>query len=267
MGMDKVYEVHGLEDKKLPIIFHYDEIQRRNPTGANWHDNIEILYCVKGSGQVICNSAWYDMKAEDIIIINSNEIHAFCSKEQVGYYCLIVDSAFLKENALDVAEIEFETKLHSEKAGGLFEMLATEIQAEGRYQVAAVRTAALQLVLHLAREHSHAVSEQGKNQSASGEYMKKAIRYMKANYREPMTLEEIAEHVGLSKYYFAREFKKATGMTVISFLNVIRCRNAKKLLQKKECSVREAAYLCGFENDSYFARCFKKYMGVLPSKV
>ena len=90
---------------------------------------------------------------------------------------------------------------------------------------------------------------------------------MKSNYGERLTLEKIAEEAGLSKYYFARAFKKTTGMTVVSFLNIIRCRYARGLLLNKKHSVREAAYLCGFENDSYFSKTFKKVMGYLPSEV
>ena len=81
-----------------------------------------------------------------------------------------------------------------------------------------------------------------------------------------LTIDEIADEVGLSKYHFSREFKKVTGLTIVSYINIVRCRNAEKLLIKNEYSVHDIAVKCGYENDSYFSKTFKKHMGMLPSE-
>ena len=89
---------------------------------------------------------------------------------------------------------------------------------------------------------------------------------MNKNFREKLTVEQIAEQAGMSKYYFLREFKTVTGITVITFLNILRCNNAQKLIERGE-TIWLAARKSGFENDSYFTKVFKKTKGILPSEV
>ena len=88
---------------------------------------------------------------------------------------------------------------------------------------------------------------------------------MKANYTGSVTLQEVADHVGISKYYLSREFKEFTGATIFDTLNMNRCTEARRRMEAG-ASVSEAALSCGYENLSYFTRVFKKHMGDLPSK-
>ena len=62
-----------------------------------------------------------------------------------------------------------------------------------------------------------------------------------------------------------REFKKATGETLMSYVSKIRCENAKKMLMTGRYTIKEISEKCGFEDFSYFCISFKKYTGVTPS--
>ncbi len=263
----KKYEMHNLEGKKLPMIFHYNIVKKGGPEMVNWHDNIEILYCMAGSGQIVCNSVEYDVEKGDIVVVNSNVLHGFRSDTKFEYYCLIVGSDFLAANDMPVEAIEFESLVRSQCAGALYENVVNELISQKEYRVAAVRAQILNLLVYLARNHSTGAALEEKNRGSSDESIKQAIAYIKSNYAQRLTLDEIAGEVNLSKYYFAREFKKATGMTVVAYINAIRCRNAKKLLLSQKYSISEIAAQCGFENNSYFAKTFKNVMGCLPSEV
>ena len=259
------YETHHLEDKELPFIFHLDTV-RGSEEFFNWHDNIEVLYCVEGSGTIFCNSAEYRIQKGDIAVINSNYLHGASSDNALKYYCLIVDLGFLEENKLPMDHVELNCHVVAYEARRLYEAVVKEIQRNDPYREAGIRTAVLQLMVYLCRYFSTAKEENGRTDTDIHTSIKTAIGYVKAHYAEKLTLEEVAEQVGLSKYYFAREFKEATGMTLVTFINTYRCRNAIKLLSKKHCSIHEAAQKCGFENDSYFSKTFKNLMGYLPSE-
>lgn len=256
------YEVHSLGDRELPIVFHYDVVSGTSHLG-NWHENIELLYCTKGEGQAICNGVEYEVHAGDLVVINTNELHSTCSKSTLEYYCLIIDTEFLASNQFWIAEIEFESLVRSPQVGALYQQIVDELQAEGPYQRAAIRAKLLELVVYLARNHASV----RRNRSSADENIKLAIGYLTSNYAEKITLEMLANEVGLSKCHFSREFKRATGMTVISFLNAVRCRNAKKLLLKRNYSIHEISSRCGFESASYFSKTYKSVMGCLPSEV
>ena len=261
------YEVHNLEGKKLPIIFHYNIVKKGEPEIANWHENVELLYFTVGSGQVICNSVIYDVEAGDMIVVNSDYLHGVKRNKQCEYYCLIVDSAFLASNDIPVKEMEFKSFVRSNTAGALFESVVREIESDVDYQVAGVRGNILNLLVYLARNYSKSISLQEKNRVASDESIKQSLAYINENISRKLTLEEIADEVNLSKYYFAREFKKATGMTVVNYINAMRCRTANRLLLSRQYSISEVAAKCGFENNSYFSKTFKNVMGCLPSEV
>ena len=265
----KLYEIHNLENKKLPIIFHCDTVLTSMNKGsmANWHNNIEILYCIGGKGQVICNSVPYDLEQGQMLVVNTNVLHAFQSKEVFRYHCLIVDSDFLAANEILVDKMEFDSLIKSETASMLYEKVVEAVAAKDEYRIAAIRAEVLKLVVYLARNHSVGVSLEEKRKGIGDENIKLAIGNIKSNLSHKLTLEWVSVEVGLSKYYLAHAFKKATGMTVVAYINAARCQNAQKMLQRKKYSVNEVAVKCGFENNSYFSKTFKSVMGCLPSEV
>lgn len=263
----KRYEVHKIDDKQLPIIFHYDIVESGASAIANWHENIELLYFTVGLGQINCNSVVYDVKKGDLIVVNSNLLHSARTTSHLEYYCLIVDSTFLAANGISVEEIEFDTFVRSEAVSSLYKQVVEELLSESPYRVAGARARILELVVHLARNHSASTSPKAKNRTATDENIKLAIGYIKSHFAQRLTLDEIADEVNLSKYYFAREFKKTTSMTVVAYINEIRCRNARSMLLSKKYSISEVAAKCGFENNSYFSKTFKSVMGCLPSEI
>ena len=69
----------------------------------------------------------------------------------------------------------------------------------------------------------------------------------------------------MSKYYFEKCFKSVTGYTPISYLNHIRCDRAQRLLLNTDKSIGEICAECGFADQSYFTKVFKKTTGALPT--
>ena len=71
--------------------------------------------------------------------------------------------------------------------------------------------------------------------------------------------------MGFSKHYICHSFKEITGYTIIEYLNILRCNNAKNLLLTGQYSISQCAEKSGFHNLSYFTRTYQKYMQELPS--
>ena len=101
--------------------------------------------------------------------------------------------------------------------------------------------------------------------TASTKHVKKAVAFIRNHYTRSLTLDEIAEHVGINKFQLSREYKKITGTTLFDTINQLRCMMAKQLLANG-ASVTSAAVACGYENISYFTRIFKKVTGYTPSQ-
>lgn len=82
--------------------------------------------------------------------------------------------------------------------------------------------------------------------------------YLDNNYTKQLNLDQIAEQFYVSKFYLIREFKKSFGTTIIQYILNKRIEYAKELLIYTNKSVEEISEECGFNDQSYFARQFKK---------
>ena len=95
--------------------------------------------------------------------------------------------------------------------------------------------------------------------------VKKVLLYIRENYSQKITLDGIAAYALVDKYTLCKIFKKITDQTLFDNINSYRCMKAAEYISEGK-SVSEALLLCGFENNSYFTKTFKKYTGALPSE-
>ncbi|WP_099303663.1 AraC family transcriptional regulator [Bacillus sp. Marseille-P3800] len=93
-----------------------------------------------------------------------------------------------------------------------------------------------------------------------------AITIMKENLEQPMDLSFIARHIGLSKYYFIKQFKEEMQITPMQYLSILRMKKAAYLLSKTDLTVAEVAHQVGIDDANYFTKLFKKTVGVSASK-
>lgn len=265
-----IYERHSYKNyrsRQLPFICHSDYLSPESSySRVHWHENPEFLRCTSGAGETLSAAERYDFSPEDIAVINPNEPHNFSPKSDKGinYDCLIVDALFCKENGIDIENLRFETKIKDSKAVALYDKAFKACMEDGEFQSLAARTYVLEFLLYMCR--NHLVSSENKISVSGMEEIKKTVTYIRNNYMNPITLQKAADVAGFSVYYFSREFKKVTGLTFVTFLNMVRCENAAKQL-RKGTNVTEVCFACGFKDLSYFSRTFSKIMGVSPSNL
>ena len=108
--------------------------------------------------------------------------------------------------------------------------------------------------------------ENSKISEISIEYTNKAIAFINENYNKDITVQDIAEKVGVSRYHLSRIFKENTGLTLIEYLNRLRFSKAEILLKNSEMNIKDVAKAVGFNNITYFNRKFKQLFGIPPSE-
>ncbi len=96
--------------------------------------------------------------------------------------------------------------------------------------------------------------------------LKQAIEYMQAHLGENLSLNDIANELGMSQYYFCHLFKRSTGMSPHQYLMRQRVEWAKQLLKQSDRTITSIALECGFANQSHFARYFRQCTGMNPSQ-
>ena len=97
-------------------------------------------------------------------------------------------------------------------------------------------------------------SAEGEGSISYTEMIRPALEFMVENYREPISVEMLAELVHLSKSYFMSCFKKAAGIGAIEYLAQLRINAACRMLTDTTASISDIAYHCGYNNLSNFNR-------------
>ena len=105
------------------------------------------------------------------------------------------------------------------------------------------------------------------NETVTEQSMQWAASYIRQNYHENITLEQMAGKLFLSPSYFSRLFKKHIGEGFAFFLTKIRLEHAQKLLVTGKLSVAQVAKQVGYYDPSYFSTVYKKHFGVTPQQV
>jgi AraC-like DNA-binding protein len=96
--------------------------------------------------------------------------------------------------------------------------------------------------------------------------LRRAERYIWENYTTKISLKEAAKAAGLSAPYFSSIFKKEMGENFSNYLNRLRVERAMAMLTGTAKPLNEIAKLCGFEDQSWFSKTFKKMTGASPGK-
>jgi two-component system response regulator YesN len=97
-------------------------------------------------------------------------------------------------------------------------------------------------------------------------FMSRALEYIELNYYKDITLDDLSNHVGLSKSYLSSTFKKVVGDNFIDYLIQHRLNKAKQLLEQTDLKISEIAGKIGFNDPKYFAKLFKRLYGITPTE-
>ncbi len=86
-------------------------------------------------------------------------------------------------------------------------------------------------------------------------------KYINNNFKNHISLEEIADEVSMTVPAFCRYFKKATSKTFTKLVNEFRVVHATKLLSESQMTITDICFECGFNNFSHFNKLFKEFTG------
>ncbi|WP_026727648.1 AraC family transcriptional regulator [Flavobacterium denitrificans] len=104
------------------------------------------------------------------------------------------------------------------------------------------------------------------NEDNKNDRLAEVFKYVKSNYKEEISLDEISKIANLTPTSFCRMFKAKTKKPFVEYLNEIRVSNACKYLIETDLGISEIAYECGYKTASNFNKLFKKLIGTTPKE-
>lgn len=96
-------------------------------------------------------------------------------------------------------------------------------------------------------------------------YIRKTNNFIQENFRQKITMDQIADFVGINKAYLQRQYKKYTGQTILESINTLRVQRATNLLRNTNLPIQQIALQVGFSNKNQLNYEFKKVVGLPPS--
>lgn len=260
----KIYKLNN-----VPVEFHDIDLGTLEPIDfphIHWHENIEILFFIDGIVENMIDDTIMQENANDIVVINTGVLHGTRSvSRKAKYYALIIDKDICNKYGFILSDYYVKPEINDIRLFTLVDEIKKEFEKKPHHFEAAITAKTLDILTILFRDYSYKKENSKRNRNI--EMVKAGIRYIKNNYTNNITVDDVAKNVGYSKYHFCRNFKEITKYTVGSYINFLRINKAYKLISEKGVTIGQAACECGFDDISYFTKIFKKYTDMLPSQV
>ena len=101
---------------------------------------------------------------------------------------------------------------------------------------------------------------------AVGQRIRRVIHWMRENFREPITIEQLSDVAGMSSTTLHRHFKAFTSLSPVQYQKRLRLYEAQQFLIRGDGDVNSAAYAVGYQSPQQFNRDYKNFFGITPGK-
>lgn len=248
-----VSNVRWFEYRKRKSSFIYEDNSREN-YGLVFVENGSLIHKRKGKSTKIGKG--------DILLLKKGEAYSISNNTlpEDGYYAFYIFSFDIENKNIPYIKRVTNTN-HYEKFLDLFkEGRRCSLKKNTAHNINMKRIVYEILYnLYLEYYNDYTVSH-------SMENTEKAKQYINENYRNKITIDELAKISGFSRSHFKRLFTKHYEMPPSDYITMVRIERAKTMLKAKIFSLSEIAEECGFSNEYYFSQVFKRIVGCSPKK-
>lgn len=249
----------GKQLSKIP--YHYKKFK---PSSCVLNE-ATFIYCAEGEGFLMSENQVYLAKKGDLIFCDTGSKHAYGANPNNPWtiYWFHFIGEFRNSFCDTVHIVDGCTKLSVGCFSHWFEIMEqiySLLRISDNSLAQSAANSYLKACISEMLLNSKMTNKNNKNQMVQA-----AIYYMKQNLSVQLSLQDICEHINLSKYYFSRKFKNSTGYTPMNYFMKLKINKAGELLQDSQYSIQDISGLLGFSSAYYFSNTFKTFMGYSPT--
>lgn len=235
----------------------------------HWHRSVEIFAVCKGSLRFFIDERPWDLAADEFMIVNSNEIHSVDSPLPNETIVLQIPLKMFEDYFTGEQFIWFthEPGKRDARFMELVKALYRSYTEKSCGYDMKMKSLFYNIMYYLVKEYRLTEVDQDfmrKNKNLTR--LSAITAYMKDNYTEELSLEEVAWVFGYSPAYLSRMFRKYAGISFKDYVQSIRLGYALKELENSAYNITEIALRNGFSGSKALARAFQKKYGMLPSQ-
>lgn len=243
------------------------------PREQHYHQNLDMLYVLSGSVDVVIDDKEYHLKEEDMILINSNKRHKFENSGNLLAIRFAIDY-YLLSQTVGTTQMLFLCNSAVDK-NSAYDKLRHQIKEIIRYYYTETKGDKCYLqslyyqMLHVLIANFMVKTEEAKvlfDHNSDKERISEIQSYIQGHYQSPISLNDLAEQMYLTPAYLSKYIKKKFGMTFIDYLNNIRLFHAVDELVYTNKSLTHIAMDNGFCTSAALNKSFKKVFNMSPGE-
>ena len=268
------------------VAYHNDTIIRiwRNTETrgfkSHWHSSIEVILPVENYYDAKIGNVNYHINPGEILIIPPRELHELIAPQEGVRFIFLFNinvlaqlKGFASVQSMLTQPLHITKDTHPLVYNEVYQTLldmCKEYISGNPYSELSIFSLLVRMLISLYENHIQTTDLfQNVNLNKHQEYVAKfgnLLEYIDNHYTEDLTLEDMADIIGFSKYHFSRLFKQYTNFTFCDYLKHRRIQAAEMLLEQPEYSITEVALQAGFPSISTFNRIFKEYKNCTPTE-
>ena len=271
---------HG--SSAYPFQYYYDNLELFDFHCIEWHWHREFEFLYVESGQVLCGIGEKQiiLSEGDAIFINSKILHRFyassggvipnfvCMPEFIAPESSLVYKKYILPIISSNMSFQYFQSAEPWQAR-IIQIMIKIMETQENEKIKELSTLALLQNLWLIFYENVKLSGKEEVQTVDETAQKRVqlmMQYIHENYKQGLSLNEIASHIGVSKSTALHLFQRFLHTTPVNYLIEYRLQAASRLLKNTNKKVKTIAYESGFHNVDYFCRVFKNHYHVTPSE-
>ena len=229
-------------------------------------DIIVFQYTLKGAGKIKIEDQIFHLKAGQAFFVKIPSDHQYYLPSDSSEWEFIHISLFGQEAIRCYEDITnnlghiLKLGLHSAPISSIIELLRI-VSVNKMNDAYEASSFAYSFLMELYRYILNI-----KTNDESPTSISSAIKFIDSNFQNPISLDNIVEASGISKYHFTRLFHKSINVTPIQYLTNSRINKSIELLKNDKLSIEDIALNVGFSNGNYFGKVFRASLGISPGE-
>lgn len=243
----------------------------------NLHREAEVIYVMHGVLEMQIGETVVTLEAGGLAYFAPNTIHQLYPERHPSRQAKLrfstewVLSPFVASQPMEPEESDALAELFSHSFitrsdPDISRIFLSMLQnASGDYASLRLFMGIMELALYLL-SHPGLIERKIPNAQKQLPYFAAVYSYINDHHQEPLTLGDVAAHLGLSESYCSKYIHRMMGLPFIDYLNTVRINHAQRMLAFTEKSVTEIALQTGFASSQSFCRTFRQKTGLSPTQ-
>lgn len=229
------------------------------------HQHMELFYIVGGRGQFLIQGRLYPVLANQLVIINPGILHTEVSlnAQPLEYLVLGIEGIELAVDESTNSGFSILEHIENAEITSCMRNILREMEQklDGYEEVC---QAYMEILTIRLMRSTHLTVPANPQTFPINRQCAAVKRYIDQHFKEPLTLDQLAEEVHMNKYYLSHAFKREFGIPPINYMNSQRIEESKYLLAETDLSLSQIGRLLGFSSLSYFSQVFRRTQKISP---